>query len=106
MNSTKKPNITPTPDGPYMVNALKNFANQKGPIDTEETMALCRCGGSANKPFCDGTHKKTGFRPPNLKIVLKIRVKATGVKLLPFMTTGVFVLMPVIALMASLRFSV
>lgn len=67
MNSTKKPNITPTPDGPYMVNALKNFANQKGPIDTEETMALCRCGGSANKPFCDGTHKKNGFSSAKLE---------------------------------------
>jgi CDGSH-type Zn-finger protein len=26
-----------------------------------ETFALCRCGGSANKPFCDGTHTRNGF---------------------------------------------
>ena len=61
MTSKKKPNIVPTPDGPYLVNNLENFANQKGPIETKETMALCRCGGSANKPFCDGTHAKIGF---------------------------------------------
>jgi CDGSH-type Zn-finger protein len=61
MTSKKKPNIVPTPDGPYLVNNLENFTNQKGPIETKETMALCRCGGSANKPFCDGTHAKIGF---------------------------------------------
>jgi CDGSH-type Zn-finger protein len=27
-----------------------------------ETIALCRCGGSTTKPFCDGTHSKVGFR--------------------------------------------
>ena len=26
------------------------------------TIFLCRCGGSSNKPFCDGTHKRNGFR--------------------------------------------
>ena len=66
MSSEKKPNITLTPDGPYLVKDLKNFANQKGPIETRETMALCRCGESANKPFCDGTHAKNGFSSAKL----------------------------------------
>ena len=51
MNSEQKPSVTPTPDGPYLVKAVRNFANQKGRIEANETMALCRCGGSANKPF-------------------------------------------------------
>jgi len=61
MNSEKKPSITPAPDGPYLVKDLKNLTNQKGLIETKEMMALCRCGGSANKPYCDGTHAKIGF---------------------------------------------
>jgi len=67
MSSEKKTAITPTPDGPYVVKDLENFANQKGPIETKETMALCRCGGSANKPFCDGTHAKIGFSSAKLE---------------------------------------
>ena len=61
MRSEKKTSITPTPDGPYLVNGLKIFANKKGRIETKATMALCRCGESANKPFCDGTHAKISF---------------------------------------------
>ncbi len=67
MNSEKQPSITPTPDGPYLVKGLNNFTNQKGSIETKETMALCRCGGSANKPFCDGTHAKIGFSSAKLE---------------------------------------
>ncbi len=67
MSSEKKPSITSALDGPYMVKDLKNFANQKGPIETKETMALCRCGGSANKPYCDGTHAKIGFSSAKLE---------------------------------------
>lgn len=61
MDSKKKVNITPLPNGPYLVKNLNSLNNQKGSIETSETMALCRCGGSSNKPFCDGTHKKIGF---------------------------------------------
>jgi len=67
MKSESKPSITPTANGPYVVKALKKFVNQKGPIETRDTMALCRCGGSANKPFCDGTHAKIGFSSAKLE---------------------------------------
>ena len=66
MNEDNKPTITPAENGPYIVVNLKNFANRKGPVDTKETMALCRCGGSNNKPFCDGTHAKIGFSSKKL----------------------------------------
>ena len=55
------PTITPTPNGPYMVKDLTDFKNSKGPIECKEQMALCRCGGSNNKPFCDGTHWSIKF---------------------------------------------
>ena len=67
MSSEIEPSITPKPDGPYIVKDLKNFTNRNGSIETKETMALCRCGGSANKPFCDGTHAKIGFSSAKLE---------------------------------------
>ena len=54
--------ITCKPNGPYLVKGLTTFTNSRGEaIATQETIALCRCGGSKNKPFCDGTHAKIGF---------------------------------------------
>ncbi len=69
MNAKKnpKPSITPKPDGPYLVKELAKFSNRKGSIETKPTMALCRCGGSGNKPFCDGTHAKIGFSSAKLE---------------------------------------
>jgi len=67
--SKPNPSIEPTVNGPYMVNNLKDFTNSKGEvIKTQTSMFLCRCGGSSNKPFCDGTHLKirfSGDKSPN-----------------------------------------
>ncbi|MGQ0733925.1 MAG: CDGSH iron-sulfur domain-containing protein [Acidobacteriota bacterium] len=60
-SETRKPSITPRPNGPYVVQDLERLSNRKGALETQPSMALCRCGGSANKPFCDGTHNRNGF---------------------------------------------
>jgi CDGSH-type Zn-finger protein len=65
--SGKRPSIKPRPDGPYLVKDLENLSNRKGPIEAKSGMALCRCGGSGNKPFCDGTHSKIGFSSEKLE---------------------------------------
>jgi len=57
--------IKPAPDGPYIVKNLHSFSNRNGAIESKEAMGLCRCGQSANKPFCDGTHKTIGFSSEN-----------------------------------------
>jgi CDGSH-type Zn-finger protein len=56
------PTIECKPNGPYIVKGLDNLKDSRGNrIATQPVIALCRCGGSANKPFCDGTHQKIGF---------------------------------------------
>ncbi|HEX8097631.1 MAG TPA: CDGSH iron-sulfur domain-containing protein [Pyrinomonadaceae bacterium] len=51
-------------NGPYLVQGeveLFDTAGNRIGVD-RETIALCRCGASTNKPFCDGTHSKVGFQ--------------------------------------------
>ncbi len=60
--SSSKPVIECRPNGPLLVKGLKTLRDAKGAaIEVGETIALCRCGASAKKPFCDGTHKRVGF---------------------------------------------
>jgi len=48
--------------GPYLVKGKFVFVRTDGKEEIKEgSVALCRCGGSNNKPFCDGTHRKIGF---------------------------------------------
>lgn len=49
-------------NGPYLIKSECLIVHSDGREETKTgTVALCRCGGSNNKPYCDGQHKKTGF---------------------------------------------
>ena len=56
--------ITPRDNGPYLVAGPIKLVDATGAEFTvkEEVIALGRCGHSDHKPFCDGTHRKVGFK--------------------------------------------
>lgn len=56
--------IVVCPDGPLLVRGEFDIVSTTGELLPRQrrTVALCRCGGSAIKPYCDGTHKYIGFR--------------------------------------------
>jgi len=55
--------ITIRPNGPYLVEGPVKVVDQDGNEykSDKPRVALCRCGASTTKPFCDGTHSKIGF---------------------------------------------
>jgi uncharacterized Fe-S cluster protein YjdI len=54
--------VEPRPNGPLFLRGRVRIVDDDGGVVREDTrVALCRCGGSANKPFCDGTHRRIGF---------------------------------------------
>ncbi len=49
-------------NGPYVIRGLETLVDAEGNnFETGAAIALCRCGHSANKPFCDGSHKANDF---------------------------------------------
>ena len=90
-----KARVTVTEDGPYIVTGDVPLAKQTIVLDGDggseawregealphkATYALCRCGASAAKPFCDGSHGPTGMRPMFVEITESKQVSWCGCK--------------------------
>ncbi len=60
--------MVPHKNGPYLVSGdlseleLTDANGERYDVTGKNTVALCRCGGSTTKPFCDGQHSKIGFQ--------------------------------------------
>jgi len=56
--------VRPIPDGPLQVKGEVEVLDPQGNVIPGKggDVFLCRCGHSANKPFCDGAHKREGFK--------------------------------------------
>jgi CDGSH-type Zn-finger protein len=66
---TQRPaTVTTYADGPYLLRGCFQLLDEQGrPMPVRRrVIALCRCGRSKVKPFCDGSHKVTGFRASGL----------------------------------------
>lgn len=48
-------------NGPLIVSGAPDLRGHDGPIEGKPRMALCRCGASSTKPFCDGSHNAIGW---------------------------------------------
>jgi uncharacterized Fe-S cluster protein YjdI len=61
-SSESKLTVQVNKGGPYLVKGKFVFVGTDGKEEIKEgSIALCRCGASNNKPFCDGAHRKIGF---------------------------------------------
>jgi CDGSH-type Zn-finger protein len=58
---TEQPSVEIVENGPYKVCGVAMADNEGKSFAASDPAYLCRCGGSSNKPFCDGTHNKNGF---------------------------------------------
>jgi uncharacterized Fe-S cluster protein YjdI len=59
---TARPKVEIAKDGPILIKGEVEVQHPDGRVEVREKVtALCRCGGSAKKPFCDGSHRSNGF---------------------------------------------
>ncbi len=66
--------MTAKENGPYVIEAEGQYViirdGQEEVLD-QKAIALCRCGASGNKPFCDGSHKKINFEATGQELAIK-----------------------------------
>lgn len=66
--------ITVKPNGPLSIQGkgitIKDAAGNVFDLAGREAVSLCRCGASANKPFCDGSHRKINFTAESKAVTL------------------------------------
>jgi CDGSH-type Zn-finger protein len=56
--------VTPVENGPLLLRGELTVRGIDGADEILPRAALCRCGQSKNKPFCDNSHLESGFQPP------------------------------------------
>jgi CDGSH-type Zn-finger protein len=67
-----KVEIKASNNGPYVISGNATYIDADGneQVTPGKAIALCRCGQSTNKPFCDGTHRKVGFEAAEIVLHL------------------------------------
>ncbi len=63
--------IVALPNGPVVLELERRLRLKRGDqeqVIDQERIALCRCGASRNKPFCDGSHGQVGFQDPGAEL--------------------------------------
>ena len=67
--------IRPMENGPYIVQGPVTILDadvNEYDVSGRKSVALCRCGGSTTKPFCDGTHSRIGFQAAERAVAVEV----------------------------------
>jgi CDGSH-type Zn-finger protein len=71
--------ITPSDNGPHLVQGGVELLDAEGnQYEVTDTIALCRCGGSSTKPFCDGAHETLKFEAAQRAVRIAVPLAAAS----------------------------